>query len=283
MFSLHRPDSHMWEQRARAKVHKNINWFKSGGFDTVLFIPPTPGAVLASKIKKMEADTQHRRHWRFKVIELGGTSLKCQLQTLNPGPHNSCEAKDCLLCLTGNFGICGSNNICYSISCEKCEGEEPNLNPHQHQHQQQQQQQQQQLQTQQLQQQGPVYYGETARNARVRSAGHVSQLLARDNNNALWKHSSLFHSGTCSPTNFPMKIVSRHCDPLSRQIAEGVHIKNSSRPLMNSRAEFRQPRVTRITMARSLGEVNGPTPRQVLGQPQQQHAAQLDQAHQGLS
>ena len=240
---------------------------------SVLFClsPPTPGAALASKIQKMEEDTKHRRHWRFKVIELGGTSLKHQLQTLNPGPHSSCGARDCLPCLAGSFGICGANNICYAISCAKCNQQDPTASQPttpQQQHQQQQQQQQQQH----------VYYGESARNSRCRSSGHVSQLLARDNNHALFKHSMLFHGGTCTPADFPMELVSRHKDPLTRQIAEGVYIKNSTRPLMNSRAEYRQPRVTRVMMARTLGEVEGPTPRQPLG-PQPQVAR--DPTHQG--
>ena len=95
---------------------------------------------------------------------------------------------------------------------------------------------------------------------RVRSAGHVSQLLMRDTTSPLYKHAVNHHNSTVDLGMFDMRIATRHKDPLSRQICEGVPIKNATNPLLNSRSEFRQPKVTRVTMERNLGEAPMPTP-----------------------
>ena len=249
---LHRPDSYQRERRAEIKIEKKSSWYTKGGFDTVLFVPPTPGSVLASSLKRMQETTRSRRDWGFRVVELGGRSIKSQLQTPDPAKPDSCGGTDCLPCLSGNWGICGRNNVCYKICCEWCKiGKDV---------------------TPQVQQQGvrgeapqpqpsrqQVYIGETSRNLRVRSAGHLRQFLGKDKGSPLWKHSTLFHRGSQDLNMFSMKVVTSHKEPLSRQVTEGVLIKNCKDSILNSKAEYKQPRVTRIRMERTLGEAPQPT------------------------
>ena len=58
---------------------------------------------------------------------------------------------------------------------------------------------------------------------------------------------------------FIMKMVSTHQDPLSRLIKEGVMISTDGSNLrMNSRANFRQPKVSRAIRTKGLGDVVQP-------------------------
>ena len=250
---LHRPDTWQQERRAVSKASNKTSWYRAGGYSSVLFVPPTPGSTLSNMIKKMELQTRERRSWSFRVVELGGRTLKTQLQTLSPAQPTTCGARDCIPCVSGKLGICGRTNVCYQISCLEC------LQPQQDAVTQQQpgQQPPQQQPQQQPKSTPHIYIGETSKNLRTRSSGHVYKLLAKDQGSPLWKHATLFHRGRCDINMFTMDIISIHRDPLTRQITEGVFIKNSEHPLMNSRAEYKQPRVTRVTMARNLGE---PTP-----------------------
>ena len=264
---LHRPDRYMKEARAASKATQKSTWYRAGGYSTVLFVPPTPGSSLANQIKTMEENTRQRRDWSFRVVELGGRSLKTQLQTPNPGKPASCGAGDCLPCLSNNLGSCGKTNICYKISCTWClQGIQDPPTPGS------------QVQDQQPQHQ--VYIGESSRSMRVRSSGHVRLFLKKDKSSPLWKHSTLFHRGSLDLGMFNMKMATSHRDPLSRQVTEGVLIKNCQETLMNSRAEYKQPRVNRIRVERTLGEVDPPPqlqvqPRQTQGLgPQQQGPTQ---------
>ena len=204
---LHRSDEYHRDERAKIKARQGKLWYRRGGFDTVLFVPPTPGSILANKLKKMEEDTAPRRSWRFRVIETGGRTIKSQLQTPNPASPSHCGAEDCLPCITDKFGICGVNNVTYQISCTKCgtelgvHGEIMDTKVHH-------------------------YIGETSRNLRTRSREHLRLLRNKDPKSALWKHNSIHHEAS-NEYNFTMTILQRHKDPLTRQIAEGVH-KNSS-------------------------------------------------------
>ena len=254
---LHRADTWQQECHAQRKTASKTNWYRAGGYESVLFVPPTPGSTLATSIRQMEARTRPRRDFSFRVVELGGVSLKRQLETLNPGQPTHCGSLDCLPCQSGKLGICHQTNVCYQISCTQCH-EDIQEQRQQHAHQQQ--------QPPQNLPKPYIYLGETSLNLRTRSSGHVYSLKRKDQSSALWKHSANHHHGKCDPTMFSMQVVTSHREPLSRQITEGVLIKTSQHPLMNSRSEYKQPRVTRVTMARTLGDTP-PVPHPVPAQP----------------
>ena len=53
---------------------------------------------------------------------------------------------------------------------------------------------------------------------------------------------------------FKLQVESNHTKCLERQIKEGVSIKNSDADIvMNSKAEFHQPAVRRVTTTREVG------------------------------
>ena len=96
------------------------------------------------------------------------------------------------------------------------------------------------------------YCGETGRNMLTRSQEHWDLLKSKHRSSALWKHCALVHGGD-NTTPWTMDLISRHRDPLGRMIREGVEISDMDPgSMLNSRAEWRQPKVARVILARTL-------------------------------
>ena len=77
---LYRPKG--WETRERAieKQKKKISWYKTGGDDSVIFVPATPG----SELQKRYAKEIKAKGLKIKVVEQAGVPLKrdsCKDQT----------------------------------------------------------------------------------------------------------------------------------------------------------------------------------------------------------
>ena len=62
--------------RAREKRRKREIWYKKGGFDTVIFVPATPGPQLKHRYMKEIKETG----FKVRVVEQSGTTLKSMLQ-----------------------------------------------------------------------------------------------------------------------------------------------------------------------------------------------------------
>ena len=92
-----------------------------------------------------------------------------------------------------------------------------------------------------------LYHGETSKTLYKRSTQHASGLSKQK------ADMSNFHPG--QEPSFTTKATKFFSDPLTRQINEGVRINNTnSSPgmLMNSKAEFHQGAVARVTVNRGL-------------------------------
>ena len=113
---------------------------------------------------------------------------------------------------TKNGGDCKRNEILYVIECKKCKDQ---------------------------------YYGETARNGHTRGIEHLedseSQNQEKREKSVLLRHMQEKHDGT--KVEFEMKVLkSYQHDPLARQCAEAVWIKNSNpEKRINNKKEFHQP------------------------------------------
>ena len=67
------------------------------------------------------------------------------------------------------------------------------------------------------------------------------------------KQNKAFRKKVSDPSAFQMKVKSNFSKPLDRQVYEGVLITNSEADfVMNSKLEFLQPSVTRITTTREV-------------------------------
>lgn len=77
----------------KSKSHRcktSNNWFRNSGglvqFDTVLFVPATSGAKLATILKNLEAQNVQGRRSRIKVVERSGKCVKDLLSKSYPWP-----------------------------------------------------------------------------------------------------------------------------------------------------------------------------------------------------
>ena len=195
---------------------KRKNWYRNGGFDTVLFIPVTPNKVL----KRMYENEIKKSGIRIKVVERTGRTLKSQLQTSNPFKDKHCNREDCFICTTTNVGNCNTESVTYEVTCrETCGGNK-------------------------------IYKGETAGNGYTRGSKHLYDLNARNHNNSpLWRHCLEAHGGEMQP--FKMSITGTYRgDAMLRQISEAVKINNTdANLLMNDRAEWNMTRIPRANIS----------------------------------
>ena len=78
--------------------------------------------------------------------------------------------------------------------------------------------------------------------------------LDKNSKNVFAKHLELFHPDRVGdPTAFKFKIESTFKKCLDRQVTEGVYIHNSaSDHVLNSKSEFLQPAVSRISATREV-------------------------------
>ena len=81
---------------------------------------------------------------------------------------------------------------------------------------------------------------------------HITSIKNEDSGNAFAKHLELYHpNNKKDPSVFRMESHRTFKKCLERQVAEGIAISNSAVDvLLNSKAEFHQPAVQRVTMTR---------------------------------
>ena len=72
---VNRPKEWKWKERQEEKQRKKRTWYKKDGFDSVLFIPSTPGG----KLKSIYQREIFKSRIRIKVVQKNGMTLKGQL------------------------------------------------------------------------------------------------------------------------------------------------------------------------------------------------------------
>lgn len=111
---INRPKTWQKKERMELKEKKKRDWYRQGGFDSVLFQPATP----ASKLKHMYEKEIRKSGMRIKVVERTGQTIKSQLQTSNPFRPTECGRLDCFVCTSGGKGNSQTENVTYKIECE---------------------------------------------------------------------------------------------------------------------------------------------------------------------
>ena len=213
---INRPKNWCRAERTELKEKKRKNWYKQGGFDSVLFVPATP----TGKLKRMYEGEIRKSGMRIKVIERTGRTLKSQLQTSNPFKPDECGRRNCFVCTTSGKGNCETESVTYKIECE---GQDCAKGK---------------------------YKGETAGNGYTRGEQHLATLSSRNTDNSpLWRHCLAEHGGEMQ--TFRMSITGSYKnDAMLRQIAEAVQINNTdTNVLMNDRAEWNMTRVPRTVIS----------------------------------
>ena len=96
--------SKLWnlEERNNFKSNKKMNWWNNPKskiqYTTVLFVAPTPGAVLMKAVQQRETELNKNNKERILVVEKGGLKMKHILCSKNPFKKSKCELKTCPLC-----------------------------------------------------------------------------------------------------------------------------------------------------------------------------------------
>ncbi len=137
-----------WEEREKKKREDKTNWYKKGGYQTVVFVPATPNSELQRKFK----DEVSNSKYKVRVVELSGHTLQSKLQRSDPFKEGVCARKNCVVCSTGGKGPCDRNGVTYEVKCA-C---------------------------------NTTYVGQTARNMYQRGKEHFGDL--RGKRGPLWRH-----------------------------------------------------------------------------------------------
>ena len=228
---LYRPRDWNAPARRRKKLLAKMAWFRPA--DTVLRVPCTPGATLATSVKQVVEEEAGRLGLKVLVQEGAGVALRRSVVTSDMSAGQPCPQGDCPLCLTGD-GKGGlrhhRSGAVYRGDCLLC---------------------------------GVLvarYWGESGDSGYCRTHQHVSAVERRDKENAFAKHLSIYHQereGDVTAFRFTLEEV--HSKPLARLCSESVRIHNNTceRP-MNSKAEWHQPVVARVVLTRELEELEEP-------------------------
>ena len=212
---IFRPKDWNKDERKKAKKSKKYEWSTKGGYIAPIFVPSSPGGELAKEMRRV-AQTEATKDIKFKIVEMGGRTLKSELQRSNPTATPGCDEEDCLGCgeEKGRGGQCHRSNVNYVIECQLC----PENNK-------------------------ATYIGETARNLYTRGKEHL-YAYSTNKDSFIRKHMEESHNGI--EAKMTAKVTHNNQDCLTRQVREGVLIRRHNSTLLNTKSEWFQPAVYRV-------------------------------------
>ena len=118
---IYRHKSWHKQERKEKKKRKKHEWSTKGGHIAPIFVPTTPGGTLMKMMREV-AEKEAKEGIRFKIVEMGGRTLKSMLQKSNPTATPGCAEEDCVGCKDGRGkgGQCHRKNVNYEIECQLC-------------------------------------------------------------------------------------------------------------------------------------------------------------------
>ena len=225
---MYRPREWMEEERRLAKAKKKVNWAKKQADQNELgraplIICPSAGNLTA-EIKKVCLEFGASQNIKVPVFLRGGRRLSTLVKA-EPMASKLCGRDNCFPCISGGGGDCEKSSIGYKLECLECPGADLTA----------------------------TYEGESGRNGYSRGLEHVAALEGRQETSPLWKHCEIQHKGRI--VGFKMTCLRSFRSAFLRQTNEGVRIVSSKSDIcMNSRSEWHQPAVVRVTA--TLGNTN---------------------------
>ena len=205
-------DSDTPKKRAERSRRKR-EWFRKGGYESVMFVPATPN----SKLTKLIEEEVRSSGIKIKIVERAGIKLKKLLQKNDPYKRKECGDNECFVCSTTNTGNCRKSGVTYDIMCKGDCG-------------------------------GDMYNGETHANGYTRGMQHKTDYQHKREGSVMWKHCVKKHEGR--EQHFEMKVVDYvRDDPTLRQILEAVRINELPEAhRMNDRDEWIVGRIPSVTV-----------------------------------
>ena len=211
---LYRPREWKRLERAQERRGKRESWYRKRGFDTVIFVPATPGSQLKNRyIEEIEG-----AGFKIKVVEQSGVTLKRMLQRSDPLREKECNNTNSLVCSTDGKGPCRSTGVTYELVRQLCRQK---------------------------------YSGETLRRAYTRGKEHLRALEQREQSSVMWRHSCEKHDGNVP--GFPMNVTAMfQSDAMLRQISESIQInKVQQHQLINTKSKWSYFRIPRAVVTQS--------------------------------
>ena len=112
---LYRPREWRALERAPERRKRRDNWLWKGDFDTVIFVPVTPGSQLKHRYMREIKATE----FKIKVVEQSGTTLKAMLQDQTPSNRG-----DALMLTAFSAGLTGRDHAevrtLHELVCQAC-------------------------------------------------------------------------------------------------------------------------------------------------------------------
>ena len=220
----------------------------------VMFVPYTPGSILAKKLRENEENLAKITQTKVKIVERTGTQLQHLLTRSNPWKGIDCTRKNCLLCFTKNKTEknmrqdCHQRNIVYETRCMTCQEQETER-----------------IQEQEISDNDKKeeitriklfkYIGETSRSSYERGWEHLNDLTQLKSSSHMLKHIVLNHPDQeLDKIMFGMRILRTCKSSFERQIHESVLIQQEREQhnILNSRSEYNRCSLPRIST--QLGE-----------------------------
>ena len=204
------------------KKLKKAAWHRPA--DSVLFVPATPHAELAERVRKIVEEEGPRLGMAIRVVETGGVSLKCQLVRTDLAAGEPCRQTDCPACLSGQRGglLHQRSGALYQGSCQLCPKQGRGT---------------------------AVYTGETGYSGSTRLCQHADEIRTQNQSNAFSKHPE--REG--DPAAFNFEVLRTFQKPVERQVAESVTIHCcEADQVLNSKSEWEQPATERLVVTREL-------------------------------
>ena len=197
---LYRPREWKRLERAQEKRRKRNSWYRKGGFDTVVFVPATPGFQLKSRyIEEIEG-----AGFKIKVVEQSGVTLKRMLQRSDPFREKECNQLPGLQHRWKRALPKYRSGVTYELVCQLC---------------------------------NQKYIGETSRSTYTRGKEHLRALEQRQQSLVMWRHS--YEKLDDSVPGFTMNVTGMfQSDAMLRQISESIQInKVQQDQLINTKSE----------------------------------------------
>ena len=123
-----RPRRFQEAERSKRREQKGTRWYRREARgarkkEGVFILPPTPGSVLAWRLRKVCQDKLKGTEISIGVTERGGRRLGQELDCTVPGGsrREHCQREQCFSCNTGMEGVCRRTGVGYQIDCIICE------------------------------------------------------------------------------------------------------------------------------------------------------------------
>ena len=205
---MYRSKFWMQKEREKAKDEKRENWYKKGGYETVLFVDATPNGTLSSNCRNI---LKKAGLSCVRVIERSGSSIKSHLVKSNPFPRDTCNCKVCSSRYLKMEKVdCKVREVVYRVKCMGVDSESKPCKS--------------------------FYIGETSRSVGERFTDHLRKYETKLDKSVFWLHCRDDHNGVLQRLEVSI-VCKRSSDAMLRQVSEAVLIEKDD-PDLNKRCEW---------------------------------------------